>query len=895
MTQWHQSTGNFRSPLLIDPQSPSAPPAISTEEKRALLVKELLTNSAEAGDIPFNSPVTAIRAVEFPEIIVQDVRKAVLKAGNTAPGADEIPTKVLQLAWPWIEARVLKLYQKCLAYGHHPACFRTAILAVIPKPNKADRNSPRAYRPIALLSVLGKGLERLLARNISWLAISLKIVGKQQFGALPLRSAVDLTTCLTHDVEEALSKGLKATFLTMDIKGAFDAVLPGRLVRRLREQGWPDHLVRWIQSFITLRTVKIRLDGETGPLTDIWCGLPQGSPVSPILFMLYIAPLFWLSSPSNRFGYADDIGLLAISDDLQSNCTKLQKDMQEALEWGTSEGITFDPKKSELIHFTRSRKDPSPSASPQIVTESYKVQETIGPLRWLGVFFDRKLKFKQHVKILSAKALKVASAIRSLGKTTRGVPPILLQRVVTACVLKKGYYAAETWWPGRYKTTTSKRASNQVEMHIRLLERVTLASARAILPVYRTTQTAVLYKEAHLRPPEIELNLIAQTFAARTTRLDPEHPLRARVTTILQTKRRNTRLARLILALPKAEAVDPIASPPWLVRETREETSKRVCGPQGRTKERAAEDFTEFLATVPAGDIQVFSDGSKNEATDGATGGGSVTYQYNIQIDRKAFSMGCNAEVFDAEATAALNGARAALAAPSAKLATDMWVFLDNLEVTMRLLAPSAGSSQSTFTEFCEVARKWPLRYRLPHTQPGAVKVRWVPGHLNVAGNEEADKAAKEGAALPAPANAICTLASLKRIAKANTRSSADKLWATTAPANYTELMVRHSKDPELLRLDRRALGHILAARTQHGDFAAYHERFHHSNFTRNCSCGRPKSPLHFFYCKYSTVRELTRKAPASEAIPWLLGSVTGVKKLAKWITDSKYYTTVCL
>src|ERR1700726_5160749 len=105
-----------------------------------------------------------------------------------------------------------------------------------------------------------------------------------------------------------------------------------------------------------------------------------------------------------------------------------------------------------------------------------------------------------------------------------------------------------------------------------------------------------------------------------------------------------------------------------------------------------------------------------------------------------------------------------------------MWVFLDNLEVTMRLLAPSAGSSQSTFTEFCKVARKWLLRYRLPYTQPGAVKVRWVPGHLNVAGNEEADKAAKEGASLPAPANTICTLASLKRIAKANTRSSADKL-----------------------------------------------------------------------------------------------------------------------
>ena len=153
----------------------------------------------------------------------------------------------------------------------------------------------------------------------------------------------------------------------MDVKGAFDAVLPGRLVRRLREQGWPNNLVHWIQSFITGRTIKIRLDGETGPVTNIYCGLPQGSPISPILFMLYIAPLFRLGTTrKHRFGYADDIGLLAISTDLQINCNKLQADLQESLDWGESEGITFDPKKSELIHFTRSRKDPPLSASPQI-------------------------------------------------------------------------------------------------------------------------------------------------------------------------------------------------------------------------------------------------------------------------------------------------------------------------------------------------------------------------------------------------------------------------------------------------------------------------------------------------------------------------------------------------
>jgi hypothetical protein len=145
-----------------------------------------------------------------------------------------------------IEPLVLNLFQGCLSTGHHPTIFQSATLAIILKPNKPDQTSPRAYRPIALLSVLGKGLERLLARNISWLAINLRVLLDQQFGALPLQSSVDLTTCLTHDVETTLNSKLQASLLTIDVKGAFDRVLPGRLVRRLCEQGWPDNLVRWV-------------------------------------------------------------------------------------------------------------------------------------------------------------------------------------------------------------------------------------------------------------------------------------------------------------------------------------------------------------------------------------------------------------------------------------------------------------------------------------------------------------------------------------------------------------------------------------------------------------------------------------------------------------------------
>jgi hypothetical protein len=123
MTKWHKSTGAYRSPLFTDLENPHASLAADINKKQDILIRNLLINFAEAGDIPFDSPTAATCKIAFPPITAAETCKAILEAGNTALGLDEIPTAILKVAWPIIEPLILTLFQACLEQGHHPSPF----------------------------------------------------------------------------------------------------------------------------------------------------------------------------------------------------------------------------------------------------------------------------------------------------------------------------------------------------------------------------------------------------------------------------------------------------------------------------------------------------------------------------------------------------------------------------------------------------------------------------------------------------------------------------------------------------------------------------------------------------------------------------------------------------
>ena len=137
---------------------------------------------------------------ELPESIpwdqtlsLEDVTACTILTGDKAPGSDKITVRLLKACWTAIEEHVKSIFQACLDYGHFPTAFRGAEVVFLPKPER-DLATPKGWQPISLLSCLGKGLERIVAKRMAWLAIKYEVVPQQLFGALHGRSVVDLVT-----------------------------------------------------------------------------------------------------------------------------------------------------------------------------------------------------------------------------------------------------------------------------------------------------------------------------------------------------------------------------------------------------------------------------------------------------------------------------------------------------------------------------------------------------------------------------------------------------------------------------------------------------------------------------------------------------------------------------
>ncbi|KAM3463150.1 hypothetical protein MY5147_009717 [Beauveria neobassiana] len=434
--------------------------------KAMALRKEKLERRDASDDITdgWQPAVSPTKEIPFARTIpTKEVEKAVLHTGNTTPGSDGITTRMLQAAWPHIVRPVTTPYNACLRLGHHPSVFKTAEVVMIPKLNKRNLSEVSTWRPISLLSCLSKGLERVIARRMAYAAIKYGILHPNQAGALPKRSAIDIVVSLIYDIEKALAAGQVATLVTEDVMGAFDAILRNRMILHLRQQGWPDFLIRWMASFLLDRLASVRYQDRTTPSARLRCGLPQGSPISPILYVLITAAIYYLSGAAQRYGYADDTAMLFIGVSLEDTARQANEAIAAMESWGRGEAIHFDPNKTEVMHFSRRKADHN--QSPAIYHGNKEIRAATS-MRWLGIWLDKKLTFNHHVDEWTQKARRVINHLRVMNNTVRGMAATAARRAAWAVAMPTLFHGLDAWLPAwiqaahASKETTSRRQTS---------------------------------------------------------------------------------------------------------------------------------------------------------------------------------------------------------------------------------------------------------------------------------------------------------------------------------------------------------------------------------------------------------------------------------------------------
>jgi len=369
-----------------------------------------------------------------------------------SPGPDTLSFGAVCLLWRWDKERIVKLAKAVVRTGRHPAMWKRASGVVLCKPGKDDDTKLKAYHSISLLSSLGKVVEKVVAELLAEVAKRRGLLSHSQYGSRRRRSAIDAAAVMVDRAHAAWGEGSIAGVLLMDIKAAFPSMGRGRLIYTMRGKGLDGDLICWMPSFLSDQTFAMVIEGNGMERHPVEAGIPQGSLVSLILFAIDTSGhMKWVEervAENEGLSFVDDVGWAATGSDVNQVVRKLEACARESIDWAERRELEFDTAKTEAVLFTRRRGHkkhlrPKPTAMIRVGNGYIKFNKEA--TRWLGVWMDTHLRFKEHHNRCMKKARATEARLRSL-TAMYGIVPACVSAVQIAWVQAVTLYGSELWW-----------------------------------------------------------------------------------------------------------------------------------------------------------------------------------------------------------------------------------------------------------------------------------------------------------------------------------------------------------------------------------------------------------------------------------------------------------------
>ena len=395
-----------------------------------------------------------------------------------AVGPDNISPRVLVECAREVAPMLTYIFNQSLDSGEVPDDWKQANISPIFK--KGRKDLAENYRPVSLTSVVSKVFEHIIFSNVAKHLERYSILTPKQHGFRSGHSCESQLICAIDDWSRILDKKSHVDIAILDFSKAFDTVPHQRLKNKLIAYGITGKTLTWILSFLSNRKQRVQINGSQSSWVPVLSGVPQGTVLGPLLFLIYINDIVKNINSNIRL-FADDC-VIYREIKTQTDCQVLQSDLNTLCDWQEKWQMQFNTKKCYIMHMTRKHK-----YIQNIYTMVGVPLSTTKQYPYLGIEIENNLKWGGHVTKVCNKANKILGLLRrNVGFCDKGTKALAYLSLVRPCL----EFATSAWSP-------------HLVSHIRLIENVQRRSARFVNADYKysSSVSAMLHS---LRWPSLE-------------------------------------------------------------------------------------------------------------------------------------------------------------------------------------------------------------------------------------------------------------------------------------------------------------------------------------------------------------------------------------------------------
>ena len=772
------------------------------------------------------------------EIIMEEMTQVIGESSNNkASGSDDIPYEMIKQLGPKALEMLLHLYRRCWNGEGIPSKWRTATIKALLKEGK-DPKDPTSYRPISLTACLGKILEKIIANRLISVLEERGILTDNQAGFRPGRCTTDQILKLVQEASDNIHekpRGKSTVCTFFDYSKAYDTVWRDGLLYKMVNYNIPYKFVKYARHFLSGRRTVVNINNTHSKEFLLKDGLPQGSSISPILFLIFINDIdVDLDVETTASLFADDTATWRKDGSVKGSQRRLvQAEIDKIMNWAEKWKMKVNASKTKTMVISSSKaeqtKDPKLNASgtPIQLTQEYP---------FLGGKIPADLRFSGHVQKVVSKGRKRNRVLKCMGGKSWGNTRESQRTIFVQYIRPSMEYGSPSWSPWISKT------------NMQAIQTVQNDALRSVVGTAATCPVDFLHLESNIEPVRQRLeknDLLLMEKYKRLPTKDPRRKLLERKGNIrlksrigwreLTNRRKDKETYNVEMLKPPLE--------PWIRTRMKFEAVPLEKPKENYTKAELKIRTEEKISRMEA-DVMIWTDGSTSGQQELGGAGVLIQDKRSENTERLSFAAGAICSSFGAEGVAMLRALE--------------WLETHPVEKTV-ICTDSLSVHAALRKDDWRDAQDWIRKIKLQSRKvEGEVTILWVPSHCGIEGNEEADRLAEEGTKLDQKEVPITQAIAIARVKK--------KRWPITHKRAKDIYQDKLKPNVEVERLWPRRV-QSLFSRLRSGHAKELKQYLYKIDVADDplCECGEVESTEHIL-CE-CPILETTRRAVMQEPV----------------------------